>query len=80
MCTYTITVNENTLARMNLEGSREDFSRWLQHHVDQFIEEMSDNATHRLPVTMTKAEALVLQQGSTIKALIPHIIPKRKSN
>lgn len=56
MCTYTITVDENALRRLQPSFSRESFGRWLQRHVDSLVEDMTSEQHTDSPIAHTEAE------------------------
>ena len=56
MCTYTITVDETALRRLQLSFSRESFGRWLQHHVDTLVEDMVAEHHPDSPIARTEEE------------------------
>ena len=50
MCTVTINIDDAAVRRINpLLTSRESISQWLQHQVDELIEEMAVQTYHISP-------------------------------
>lgn len=45
MCTYSITVDENTISKIRPSVSREDFGVLLQHYVDELLIAMAHQPT-----------------------------------
>lgn len=56
MCTYTITVDESALRRLQPSFSREAFGRWLQQHVDDLVEDMTAEQHATSPIAHTEEE------------------------
>ena len=56
MCTYTITVDEAALRKLQPSFSREAFGQWLQRHVDELVEDMTAEQHADSPIARTEEE------------------------
>ncbi len=56
MCTYNITVDETALRKLQPIFSHEEFGRWLQHHVDDLVEDMTAEQHPDSPIAHTEEE------------------------
>lgn len=56
MCTYNITVDESALRKMQPSFSREAFGRWLQHHVDELVADITAEPRTDSPIFHTEEE------------------------
>lgn len=77
MCTYTITVDENALRRLQPSFSRESFGRWLQRHVDSLVEDMTAEQHTDSPIAHTEEEmkAVVEERLRQLEAGEATLIP-----
>lgn len=77
MCTYTITVDETALRRLQPSFSRESFGRWLQHHVDTLVEDMVAEQHPDSPIARTEEEmrAIVEERLQQLDAGEATLIP-----
>ena len=56
MCTYSISVDENTISKIRPTVSREDFGVLLQHYVDELLVAMVHQSANMSPNAYTPAE------------------------
>ena len=81
MCTYTITVDDKALKRLQPAFTRESFGVWLQQHVDNLVEDItSDAPCSESPIAHTAEEmkAIVVERLRRLESGEAKVIPSEE--